>query len=161
MTSFPVKCKHITLSFPYKVKVKGQRWDLPQNSLQHIYSRLTTQIFQVVLEAKKSSYILFGFRSLLAIWLDKAGTTQTETSLLKQYVAGERVDLLDDYDLGVWQSLTFCQLNLLTCHSHSNFISWTGYSCICLDIVEVFSRDIPAITTLCCLLFSLSSLSQF
>ena len=23
MTSFPVKCKHITLSFPYKVKVKG------------------------------------------------------------------------------------------------------------------------------------------
>ena len=25
MTSFPVKCKHITLSFPYKVKVKGQR----------------------------------------------------------------------------------------------------------------------------------------
>ena len=27
----------------------------------------------------------------------KAGATQTET-LLKQYVAGERVDLLDDYD---------------------------------------------------------------
>ena len=26
----------------------------------------------------------------------KAGATQTETSLLKQYVAGERVDLLDD-----------------------------------------------------------------
>ena len=25
MTSFPVKCKHITSSFPYKVKVKGQR----------------------------------------------------------------------------------------------------------------------------------------
>ena len=25
MTSFPVKCNHITLSFPYKVKVKGQR----------------------------------------------------------------------------------------------------------------------------------------
>ena len=30
--------------------------------------------------------------------LIKAGATQTETSLLKQYVAGERVDLLDDYD---------------------------------------------------------------
>ena len=28
----------------------------------------------------------------------KAGATQTETSLLKQFVAGERVDLLDDYD---------------------------------------------------------------
>ena len=28
----------------------------------------------------------------------KAGPTQTQTSLLKQYVAGERVDLLDDYD---------------------------------------------------------------
>ena len=28
----------------------------------------------------------------------KAGATQTETSLLKQYVAGECVDLLDDYD---------------------------------------------------------------
>ena len=28
--------------------------------------------------------------------LIKAGATQTETSLLKQYVAGERVDLLDD-----------------------------------------------------------------
>ena len=38
MTSFPVKCKHIMLSFPYKVKVKGQRWDLPQNPLQHNYS---------------------------------------------------------------------------------------------------------------------------
>ena len=25
------------------------------------------------------------------------GATQTETSLLKQYVAGERVDLLDEY----------------------------------------------------------------
>ena len=30
--------------------------------------------------------------------LIKAGATQTETSLLKQYVAGERVDLLGDYD---------------------------------------------------------------
>ena len=30
--------------------------------------------------------------------LIKAGATQTETSLLRQYVAGERVDLLDDYD---------------------------------------------------------------
>ena len=30
-------------------------------------------------------------------WL-KAGATQTETSLLKQYVAGERVELPDDYD---------------------------------------------------------------
>ena len=30
--------------------------------------------------------------------LIKAGATQTKTSLLKQYVAGERVDLLDDYD---------------------------------------------------------------
>ena len=29
--------------------------------------------------------------------LIKAGATQTETSLLKQSVAGERVDLLDDY----------------------------------------------------------------
>ena len=29
--------------------------------------------------------------------LIKAGATQTETSLLKQYVAGERVDLLDAY----------------------------------------------------------------
>ena len=29
--------------------------------------------------------------------LIKAGSTQTETSLLKQYVAGERVDLLDDH----------------------------------------------------------------
>ena len=28
--------------------------------------------------------------------LIKAGATQTETSLLKQYAAGERVDLLDD-----------------------------------------------------------------
>ena len=28
--------------------------------------------------------------------LIKAGATQTETSLLKQYVAGERVDLLDE-----------------------------------------------------------------
>ena len=31
--------------------------------------------------------------------LIKAGATQTETSLLKQYAAGERVNLLDDYDL--------------------------------------------------------------
>ena len=31
--------------------------------------------------------------------LIKAGATQTETSLLKQYVAGERVDLLDDYEM--------------------------------------------------------------
>ena len=30
--------------------------------------------------------------------LIKAGATQTETSLLKQYVTGERVDSLDDYD---------------------------------------------------------------
>ena len=30
--------------------------------------------------------------------LIKARATQTETSLLKQYVAGEPVDLLDDYD---------------------------------------------------------------
>ena len=30
--------------------------------------------------------------------LIKAGATQSETSLLKQHVAGERVDLLDDYD---------------------------------------------------------------
>ena len=30
--------------------------------------------------------------------LIKAGATQTETSLLQQYVAGECVDLLDDYD---------------------------------------------------------------
>ena len=30
--------------------------------------------------------------------LIKAGATQTETSLLKQYVASECVDLLDDYD---------------------------------------------------------------
>ena len=28
----------------------------------------------------------------------EAWATQTETSLLKQYVAGECVDLLDDYD---------------------------------------------------------------
>ena len=28
----------------------------------------------------------------------KAGATQTETSLLKQHAASERVDLLDDYD---------------------------------------------------------------
>ena len=33
--------------------------------------------------------------------LIKAGATQTETSLLKQYAAGERVDLLDDYDFPV------------------------------------------------------------
>ena len=37
------------------------------------------------------------FRSGLP-YLIKAGATQTETSLLKQYAAGERVDLLDDYD---------------------------------------------------------------
>ena len=30
--------------------------------------------------------------------LIKAGATQTEMSLLKQYAAGECVDLLDDYD---------------------------------------------------------------
>ena len=30
--------------------------------------------------------------------LIKAGAAQTKTSLLKQYAAGERVDLLDDYD---------------------------------------------------------------
>ena len=30
--------------------------------------------------------------------LIKAGATQTETSLQKQHAAGERVDLLDDYD---------------------------------------------------------------
>ena len=30
--------------------------------------------------------------------LIKAAATQTETSLLKQHAAGERVDLLDDYD---------------------------------------------------------------
>ena len=30
--------------------------------------------------------------------LIKAGATHTETSLFKQYVAGERVDSLDDYD---------------------------------------------------------------
>ena len=30
--------------------------------------------------------------------LIKAGATQTETSFLKQYVAGECVALLDDYD---------------------------------------------------------------
>ena len=30
--------------------------------------------------------------------LIKAGASQTETSLLKQHAAGERVDLLDDYD---------------------------------------------------------------
>ena len=28
----------------------------------------------------------------------RSGATQTETSLLKQHAAGERVDLLDDYD---------------------------------------------------------------
>ena len=37
-------------------------------------------------------YVLF-----LPFDLIKAGATQTETSLLKQYVAGERVDLLDEY----------------------------------------------------------------
>ena len=31
----------------------------------------------------------------------KAGATQTETSFLKQYVAGERVDLLDEPNLFV------------------------------------------------------------
>ena len=30
-----------------------------------------------------------------------AGATQTETSLFKQHVAGERVDLLDDHDAPV------------------------------------------------------------
>ena len=42
---------------------------------------------------------MVGFRSILDISLDiyiKARSTQTETSLLKQYVAGERVDLLDE-----------------------------------------------------------------
>ena len=32
------------------------------------------------------------------ISLIKAGATQTETSLFKQYDAGESVDLVDDYD---------------------------------------------------------------
>ena len=40
---------------------------------------------------------MVGFRSLLAIGLDKGWATQTETSLLKQYGAGERVDLLDNF----------------------------------------------------------------
>ena len=31
--------------------------------------------------------------------LIKAGATRTETSLLKQFVAGERMDLLDDYEM--------------------------------------------------------------
>ena len=38
--------------------------------------------------------------TVLSAWMSgdlmKAGTTQTETSLLKQYVACESVDLLDD-----------------------------------------------------------------
>ena len=38
------------------------------------------------------------FVLFLPLDLIKAGATQTETSLLKQYAAGERVDLLDDYD---------------------------------------------------------------
>ena len=41
MTSFPVKCKHITLSFPYKVKVKGQRSKVgfdPEPASTHLLS---------------------------------------------------------------------------------------------------------------------------
>ena len=41
-------------------------------------------------------------------WLDKGWATQTETSLLKQYLAGVRVDLLDEHiRLYTGQSLDF------------------------------------------------------
>ena len=56
-------------------------------------------IFQLVLEAKKSSYNWLVFVLFLPFDLIKAGATQTETPLLKQYVAGERVDLLDEPEL--------------------------------------------------------------
>ena len=50
-------------------------------------------------------------------WFDliKAGATQTETSLLKQYVAGERVDLLDD---------NCCRYSFIQCESVN-----TDYAC--------------------------------
>ena len=38
------------------------------------------------------------YRAKWAIWLDKGWGNPDRTSFLKQYVAGERVDLLDDYD---------------------------------------------------------------
>ena len=43
-------------------------------------------------------YIWLVFVLFLLFDLIKAGATQTETSLLKQHAAGERVDLLDGYD---------------------------------------------------------------
>ena len=52
----------------------------------------------------------------------KAGATQTETSLLKQYVAGERVDLLDDYDFPT-RSITETG-----CHSGVFFFFFKGRS---------------------------------
>ena len=65
--------------------------------------RLTTQIFQLLLEAKKKSYTLVQlvFVFFLPFDLIKAGATQTETLLLiiKQHAAGVRVDLLDNQDI--------------------------------------------------------------
>ena len=58
------------------------------------------------------------------------------------------------------QSVLFILPAGSACDCHSHFVSWTCYSYMCLDIVEVFSRDILAIRTLCYLLFTLFSLSD-
>ena len=86
--------------------------------------------FQLVLEAKKRSYILVGFRSLLAIWHDKGwGNPDRNVVAKTKYVAGERVDLLDDYDFPArtttetW-TLFFCGVRFIHLSKVVVFTTW-------------------------------------
>ena len=66
-------------------------------------------------------FILF-----LPFYLIKAGVTQTEKSLFKQYVAGERVDLLDHFFLII--------LFVLHCNSFFTCLCGSGRAraCVCV-----------------------------
>ena len=55
----------------------------------------------------------------------------------------------------LWTLLQGSHLQWSSCDSQSHLVSWTCYSCMCLDTVKVFSRDILAIRTPCYLLFAL------
>ena len=90
----------VTLSFPTSFHSYPRAFTHPRKN----FSLASTTppyhvVFQLVQEAKKSGCILqlVGFRSLLAIWLDKGWDNPDRNVVAKQYAAGERVDFLDNF----------------------------------------------------------------
>ena len=75
----------------------------------------------------------------------KAGATQTETSFLKQYAAGERVDLLDDYDFPA-RTITEASIEVWTPlrKAHSSFLSFF----VIFDVPFIFERKMVGQTSL-------------